>query len=47
MKNSYDNWTYIHEYKRVQGKVVQLKDRGTWKTINFREDRPPNSNAPQ
>jgi hypothetical protein len=47
MTNKYDNWNYIHEYRRVQGKTVQLKQRGKWVTQDYKANRPPNSNTPQ
>jgi len=47
MKNKYTNWTYIHEYRRVQGKTVQLKKNGKWETLNFKENKAPNSNTTQ
>jgi hypothetical protein len=47
MNNKFDNWKYIHEYRRVQGKIVQLKQNGKWVTLDFKSNRPPNSNTIQ
>lgn len=47
MDNKFDNWKYIHEYRRVQGKIVQLKQNGKWVTLDFKSNRPPNSNTIQ
>jgi len=47
MKNKLDNWNYIHEYRRVQGKIVQLKRNGKWETQDYKSNRAPNSNTIQ
>ena len=32
---------------QVVEKTVQLKKNGKWETLNFKENRAPNSNTPQ
>ena len=47
MKEIKDNWNYLHSYRRYKGGVHQIKKEGKWETINFKVDRPPNSNTVQ
>tara|TARA_Y100000004_G_C8659967_1_gene304769 strand:- start:95 stop:238 length:144 start_codon:yes stop_codon:yes gene_type:complete len=45
MKYQKDGWNYLHEYRRYQSGVHQILKEGKWITINFKENKPPNSNV--
>jgi len=45
MTKTKDNWKYLHSYRRYQGKVHQILKEGKWETLNFKENKPPNSNT--
>ena len=45
MKYQKDGWSYLHDYRRYKGHVHQIKKEGKWETVNFKLDRPPNSDS--